>query len=181
MHELHKIRAFVKRAIHNCSTHEYMHQEFARIKQLLVNNGYRNKDIDSEIKRQLDHQYNDIKTTGKSKTTHHLFYKNFMNTEYKTDERTLKHIVKKHVKCSDETHQLKLHVYYQNRKTKHLIMRNNPVRTKNIMQTNVLYKFDCPFEDCRLRQNSYVGFTCTTLSRRLTMHKQHGSIKTHME
>ena len=60
-------------------------------------------------------------------------------------------------------------------------MRNNPSETKRLMRTNVVYQFDCPSEDCRLRHNSYVGFTWTTLSRRLTMHKQFGAIKTHME
>ena len=93
----------------------------------------------------------------------------------------LKHIIKKNVKCKNESHELKLHIYYQSRKTKDFVMCNKPTVTKSLMKTNVVYKFDCPSEDCRLRQNSYVGFTWTTLSRRLTMHKQNGAIKTHME
>ena len=104
-----------------------------------------------------------------------------MNTAHERDERTLKYIVKKNVKCKDNSNILKLHIYYQSTKTKHLIMRNNPTETKKLMRTNVLYQFDCPSEDCRLRHNSYVGFTWTTLTRRLTMHKQFGAIKTHMQ
>ena len=157
-----------------------MHQEFTRVKQLLVNNGNRNRDIDVEIKRQLDQQYSTSSTATPNTTIHHLYYRNFMNSEYERDERTLKHIVKKNVKCKEDAHKLQLHIYYQNTKTKHLVMRNNPSLTKRLMRTNVVYQFDCPSEDCRPRHNSYVGFTWTTLSRRLTMHKQTGSIKTHM-
>ena len=152
------IRAFVRRAIRTCSTFDLMHQEFTRVKQLLANNGYRNKDVDNEIKRQLDQYYSKPTSTTQTGTTHHLYYRNFMNTEYKRDKRTLKHVVMKNVKCKEDTHKLKLHVYYQSTKTKHLIMRNNPTETKQLMRTNVLYKFDCPSEDCRLRHNSYVWF-----------------------
>ena len=175
------IRSFVRRAVRVSSTNDSMHQELERVRQLLVNNGYRNRDVDDVIKRQLNQQYDAPQSTGLNTTTHHLYYRNFMNSEYERDERVLQHIVKKNVKCRDDTHQLKLHIYYQSTKTKHLIMRNNPAETRPLMRTNVLYQFDCPFEDCRLRQNSYVGFTWTTLSRRLTMHKQSGAIKTHMQ
>ena len=175
------IRAFIRRATRTSSTYEAMHQEFTRVKQLLINNGYRNRDVDREIRNQLKQLYEPASDNENTRSQHHLYYRNFMNTEYKTDERTLKHIVTKNVKCRDDTHRLKIHIYYQSTKTKHLIMRNNPSETKRLMRTNVLYKFDCPSEDCRPRRNSYVGFTWTTLSRRLTMHRQHGAIKTHME
>ena len=50
----------------------------------------------------------------------------------------------------------------------------------DLFSVNVLYQFDCPSEDCRLQKHNYVGYTCTTLSRRLTMHKQTGTLKSHM-
>ena len=179
------VRAFVKRAIRTSSSNVTMHAEFARIKQLLVNNGYRNRDIDLEVRRQLDQLYRGPTLSGQlapeNNVTYHLYYRNFMNTEYRTEERTLNHIVKKNVTCEDDSHNLKLPIYYQSTKTKHLVMRNNPIESKWLMRTNVVYKFDCPFEGCRLQNNNYVGFTCTTLSRRLTMHKQTGTIKTHMQ
>ena len=177
------IRAFVRRAINVSSSHAAMHTEFTRVKQLLVNNGYCNRDIDNEIKHQLDKQHtgNNSNQPSCTDTTHHLYYKNFMNTEYETDERILQHIINKNVVCKNSTHKLKLHIYYQSKKTKHLVMRNNPIETKWLMRTNVLYQFDCPAEDCRLQNSNYVGYTCTTLSRRLTMHKQTGTIKTHMQ
>lgn len=176
------IRAFITRAIRASSSYKAMHDEFMRVKQLLVNNGYRNTDVDAEIKRQLNQRHNDVNRTGtKTDTTHHLYYRNFMSSEYEKDEKILKYIIKKNVACKEDTHKLKLHIYYQSTKTKHLVMRNNPTETKRLMRTNVLYQFDCPAEDCRLQNSSYVGYTCTTLSRRLTMHKQSGTIKEHMQ
>ena len=174
------IRAFVKRAIRTSSTNKAMHDEFLRLKQLLVNNGYSNRDIDTEIYRQLNNQYSDNSTNESRGTTHHLYYRNFMSAEYEKDEKILKNIIKKNVMCRDKSDKLRLHIYYQSMKTKHLVMKNNPVETKWLMRTNVVYQFDCPSEDCRPLKNSYVGYTCTTLSRRLTMHKQEGAIKTHM-
>ena len=47
-------------------------------------------------------------------------------------------------------------------------------------KTNVIYKFNCPNEDCMLRSVNSVGSTSTTLSRRLTMHLGNGEIKDHM-
>ena len=175
------VRAFIRRAIRTSSSNKAMHEEFMRVKQLLVNNGYHNKDIDAEIKRQLEQEYSGRTKTNTQSTVHHLYYRNYMNTAYDTDERILKSIIKRHVACKDDTHKLQLHIYYQNTKTKQLVMRNNTQERKRLMRTNVVYQFDCPSEDCRLQKNSYVGFTCTTLSRRLTMHKQAGTIKTHMQ
>ena len=90
-----------------------MHEEFARIKQLLVNNGYRNRDNNQEVKHQLDQLYGENSPPDPEKATHHLYYRNFMNTEYRTDERTLNHIVNKQITCKDASHSLKLHIYYQ--------------------------------------------------------------------
>ena len=59
-------------------------------------------------------------------------------------------------------------------------MRNNPRETKMLDKANVMYQFDCPYGDCRLRNVHYVGFTLTTLSRRLTTHLRESSIKNHM-
>ena len=60
-------------------------------------------------------------------------------------------------------------------------MRNNTLNDGNkLKRANVVYQFNCPNEDCRLRSVSYIGATTTTLSRRLTMHLREGSPKEHM-
>ena len=56
-------------------------------------------------------------------------------------------------------------------------MSNNVNKQKSdLSQTNVVYKFSCPKEDCKLLNNvHYVGMTSKTLSRRLTMHLNNGA------
>ena len=71
-------------------------------------------------------------------------------------------------------------VYYKSPRTKQLIMKNNLICKARLNNTNVIYKFNCPNEDCMLRSVNYVGSTSTTLSRRLTMHLGNGAIKDHM-
>ena len=64
--------------------------------------------------------------------------------------------------------ELKLIIYYKNKRVNQLIMNNNPTKkTDSLQQTNVIYEFSCPKEDCKLLQNiNYIGMINTTLSRR---------------
>ena len=48
------MRAFIRRAHKHCSSYELLHSELSRIKQVLVNNGYSNSEVDREIKAHLD-------------------------------------------------------------------------------------------------------------------------------
>lgn len=115
--------------------------------------------------------WNRCQTTNHQSTglAHTIYYENQMTDSYKTDERVPKNIIRRNVRCSFIDDQLNVTIYYRNQKTRSLIMNNNPNKNKNIMQsTNVVYKFKCPHEDCKLRQNvEYIGLTATTLSRRL--------------
>lgn len=56
---------------------------------------------------------------------------------------------------------------------------HNPPPTK-IQKTNVVYEFRCPLHQ-HGHVESYIGHTSTTLSRRLTMHNQSGSILNHFQ
>ena len=166
------LRAFVTRAVKTSSTYELMHSEFNRTKQLLVNNGYTNTEIDEEIHKQLDKHQRQQTTQNSASKVHHVYYKNFMSSQYKTDEQILKSIVKKNTVCNKHDEQLQINIYYQSRKTRQLVMQNSPATAQESNRTNVVYKYTCPHEDCRSRDNNYVGATTTTLSRRLTMHIQ---------
>ena len=174
------IRAFIKRAIRNCSTWELLHSEFGRIKQILVNNGYSNADVDSEINQYLERMQNKTQTKSSSGSTIQLYYRNFMSTAHKVDERALHEIVSNYVTCTNPSDKLKLTIYYQNQKTSQLLIRNNPMSKDKLKRTNVVYKFSCPNEDCRLRNVNYIGVTTTSLSRRLTMHLRDGAPLEHM-
>ena len=60
-------------------------------------------------------------------------------------------------------------------------MKPQTCKPQNVLQTtNVIYKFQCKHESCKLHDsNCYIGHTSTTLSRRLTMHLQQGAIADH--
>jgi len=144
--------------------------ELNRVRQLLVNNGYANSEIDQEINKQLEKQQQTQTTETQQGKVHHIYYKNYMNTQYKTDEKVIKDILKKNVKCNNDSDRVQLNIYYQSKKTRQLVMTNNPIATKPSNRTNVVYKLCCPHEDCRPRNIYYLGATTTTLTRRLTMH-----------
>ena len=48
-----------------------------------------------------------------------------------------------------------------------------------LKRNHVMYMYTCPHGDCKLRNNTYIGMTITSLSRRLTMHLQAGTPKMH--
>ena len=50
-----------------------------------------------------------------------------------------------------------------------------------LQQTNLIYEYKCPIGECEHQNNSYIGLTTTTLSRRLTMHLQQGGPKHHTQ
>ena len=47
------IRSYVRRALKHCSTWQLVDRELRRIKQMLVNNGYRNGDIDEKDEKAI--------------------------------------------------------------------------------------------------------------------------------
>ena len=61
-------------------------------------------------------------------------------------------------------------------------MKNNLHFKEPLKQTNVIYEYNCPIEECPLQpKSSYIGCTTTSLSRRLTMHLSDGAIKLHSQ
>ena len=57
-------------------------------------------------------------------------------------------------------------------------MKNSPNTTK-LQRTNILYKYECNVGDCE--PQAYIGYTRTTLSRRITMHLQSGAPLKHSQ
>ena len=104
-----------------------------------------------------------------------------MSPAYKVDERVLKSIISRNVKCILPENRVNVVIYYRNIKSSNLIMRNNLHASRcKLKSTNVVYEFKCPCEDCPLPPNStYIGYTQCTLSRRLSNHLQNGAIQSH--
>ena len=178
------IVSYVKRAWTTCSSHEYFTTEISRVKQLLVNNAYPNKLIDKTIKNFMDKIHNTTQRNDDNQSEKiRVFYRNQMNSSYKVDEKVIKKIIKDNVKCKNENSKLQLMIYYNNMKTKNLVMRNNlSAKTRELSQTNVIYEFQCPENECFHHPNInyvYLGYTQCTLSRRLSLHLQQGAIEKH--
>ena len=179
------IRSFVHRALTHCATWEKVNAELTRIRQVLVNNGYSNREVDAEIKAQMD-SFHDNKLRDK-KDKINIYYRSQMNSEYKLEDRVIRDIITSNVECTDPNKHLNIVIYYNTTKTSGIILQNNmhakhlrKRQNGHLQRTNVIYQYNCPEVGCRrLHTDKYIGATTTTLSRRLTMHQQEGAIKKH--
>ena len=176
------IFSYLNRAYKVTRTWKDFDQEIQQVKQLLVNNNFSNTEIDSHINRFIDKKMQTSDTSSQQKPTElKIFYKNQMHQNYKLEERILKEIIYENTKCVNPQEKLTLIIYYKNLKTSNLIMKNNPSpKPPTLQQHNVIYMYSC--NECITQHGQageYVGMTQTTLSRRLTMHLQTGSIKQH--
>ena len=115
-----------------------------------------------KVTKQTSQNNNHATTTEKVR----LFYKNQMNSAYKIDEKVLKKIINDNVKCKGENSKLQMIIYYNNMKTKNMVMKNNMSgKKRELSQTNVIYEFTCPQNECFHRptmNNGYLGYTTCT-------------------
>ena len=105
-----------------------------------------------------------------------------MSDAYKKDERILRGIINRNCEPIQQSSSLKLTVYYKSPKVSNLVMKNNLSKDPSPLKaTNVVYQFKCTHGDCARQHNcTYIGYTTTTLGRRLTMHLQEGGPKRHL-
>lgn len=135
--------------------------------------------VDFQIKKFID-----LKQTRKNeherKNHIPIYYESQTHPNYKTEERVIKNIILNNTECQKVDHKLQVVVYYKNKKTSNLVMKNNlSPPLKYLEQTNVIYKFSCSLSHSQATE--YIGFTQTTLSQRLTSHRQSGSIHNHFK
>ena len=173
------IRAYLRRAYKICSNWTLFHHEVGRIKQILINNGYSNHSVDTEINKFLD-RIHTLTTNNHKEEVLTLQYKNQMSEAYRVDERTLQEIIHNNITCTNPHHKIRLSIYYKSPKISNLLINNKPHTPNSTQKANVVYQFTCPFEGCKLQTSNYIGFTRTTLSRRLTYHMNNGAIKQHI-
>ena len=178
------INSFVKRAFTHCSSWESTTAELQRISQLLTNNGYKKSEIDDVIRRRMNIFMDDQKTTENNKNEQEkevrIFYKNYMSSSHKEDEKAIKRIISNNVKTTDEDAKLKLVIYYKTKSTASLVIKNNCLPAiSNMQETNLIYQYSCNVGDCSRLNSRYIGSTITTLSKRITAHLQDGAIKRH--
>ena len=177
------IKGFLYRAKTLCSDTNDMMLEIKRAKQILINNGYSNSEVDMEIRKFLKSFRSETISQNENSKTHTLFYRNFMNSSYQKDEHILKEIIKDNVTTKNSEDKLKLVIYYKTMKTSNMVMRNNlGSKVRELSKTDVIYDYRCKKGDCEnlpIREVTYSGLTTCTLSRRLTYHLQDGAIQRH--
>ena len=149
----------------------------------MINNGYSNKDVTKSIALHLEQYYNPRESqTPQAGQRIKLYYRAYMNTQYRRDEQALRKIITDCVKPIDSESSLALTIYYKNKKTHNLILRNNPNPDVSALQrSHLVYEYTCTTGNCAALPNSYIGMTTTRLSRRLTLHLANGAPKKHTE
>ena len=174
------ISAYIRRALTHCSTWTTTSKEIEKATQILINNGFSNKRVDEITKKIINKWYagDSNAETDDQKNKIKLYYKNQFHHSYKQDERALKDIIKNHVKPINDEDEIDLIIYYKNRKTSSLIMKNNPAAEQDkIRQRNVVYYYKCHVEGC---PQTYIGMTTMRLSKRISCHVQEGAIANHL-
>ena len=192
------ISAYVRRALKTCSSWDLIHQELERVRQLFADNHYSAAVVEDEIRRVIDAKLKKDAESAEAADvagavaeeeggssgvkTHELWYQSQMSTAYKKDEKVLKDIVRRNCVPTKQNEKIALKIYYKSARVSNLLMKNNlSADSSPLSSTNVVYVFKCPLGDCAHRRNaSYIGHTVTTLSRRITMHRQDGAPLRHL-
>ena len=112
------ISAYIRRAPSHCSNWTSVHDELERASQVLVNNGFANKDIERITRKIVDKWYqstNPITVQQKpEESIIKIFYKSYFSTAYKEDESIMKQIIKRNIKPADPNSKVNFIIYYQN-------------------------------------------------------------------
>ena len=174
------IAAYVRRALHYCTTWPAIHRELDRVRQLLTNNGYQDSMIEEVIGRRIA-KFLSTNPNPKSENNTITLYHNISYGSRYTDEvNALKKIIDRGVQTVDERARIALRVYCRSHLTASLVMRNSTA-PKRVHQeeTDVVYEFVCPVDACQHRNINYIGLTRKTLKGRMKAHSYGGAINEH--
>ena len=173
------------RAFYISSSKTIFYKELANIKQTLIKNNFPDELVNLQIKlevQNINKSNNSINTNNTNRIN--LYYRNQMHYNYKLDEQAITNIIKTHIKPIEKRKQIKLIIYYTKFTVSNLIAKNRNNSAKiHLNQTNVVYEFICLFREYLLKNriNTYIGYTTTTLSRRLINHlSENCTVKQHL-
>ena len=175
------ITAYIRRALTHCSTWALVHKELERATQVLLNNGFSNKDINRNIKNSVDKWYRgDDKTNDKEEII--IYYRATFSTQHQEEERIMQQIIKRNIKPINPEAKLKLTIYYKNKKASQLLLKNSPKHDENpLNRSHVIYRFTCTKGNCATLPSAYIGMTTMKLGNRLSSHRYLGAPKNHMK
>ena len=153
-----------------------MLKELDFVAEQLVDNGYSNRDINRITRCTLNQWYAPEEQSEENRKIK-LFYKNQMHAEYKKDEAIIRHIINQNIAVTDPESEISLIIYYQNKRTSHLLMKNSPRVDVDPLEKYGVYQISCSANGCN---HSYIGMTTTKLSKRLLVHLQEGNFHQHL-
>ena len=168
------MKTMLHRAYKISSSWPIFHSEVRRLRQLFTNNNFPASLVDKEIQQFLSRKFEPNINMDQPNNEVFFYYRNQMSSQYKQEERNIRKIVNNHI--SSPSSNIRLHVYYKNKKLSQLMIRNNI--HPNTTNSHVVYKYTCNHEECQPLQY-YIGYTTTALKQRLTCHTQQGSIREH--
>jgi len=173
------VKTFLHRAYHVSNSWLEFDQEVNRIKQLLTNNSYPMLFVEKIISNFLNSKINNDATNPKNYIE--LYYENQMSTNYKQDERQLNNIIKNNISATDENYNIKLTVFYKNKKIKQLFIKNNLNKDSTDIGSrhHCVYSYICNMNGCNSVE--YIGYSSCKMTDRFRMHTQNSSsIKKHL-
>ena len=137
------IKTLLSRAKLLSSSQNIFLNELKNIKQTLINNGFLNYIVDTEIKHFINKtEQHNIDNTLNHKQSINLYYKNQFHSNYKIDEHILKNLIQKNVLPTDPTKKVTFIIYYNKFKTSNLIISNNTSSsTKLLDRTNACWSY----------------------------------------
>ena len=119
--------------------------ELMNIKQTLVNNGFPNYVVDTEIKHFINKtEQPNIDNKLNHKQSINLCYKTQFHSNYKIDEHILKNLIQKNVLPIDPTKKIRLIIYYNKFKTSNIIISNNSSASTKLLDWTNVYMLKCP-------------------------------------
>ena len=126
------INSYINRAYKISSSWQDFDTELNHVRQTLINNNYPNSVVDKHINKFLNNMTSPSNPNNKFNAIN-IYYKSQMHSNYKIDERMIKSIILENTKPIAPDNKIKPIIYYSNRKTCNLVMRNdtNPI----ILQT----------------------------------------------
>ena len=174
------VNAYVKRAFTHCTSWKDVHSELDRIRQLLTNNGYQDNMIETAINRKMDQFCQDAAATPKTEDELIVYHRLNYGSAFKDECHAIKGIINRGVTPKAPYKRISLRIYSKPNLVASLIMRNSTApRGSKETCTNVVYKFSCSQEMCKSPSKSYIGYTKTTLRKRLLAHRNNGAIHQH--
>ena len=107
------INAYIRRALTHCSSWPSTTQEIDNATQVLVNNGFTNKEISTQVRKAIDRWYlqqdnppdaaPDTTIQEENVETIKIFYKGYWHKDYRKDEDALRNIISDNVKTTKES------------------------------------------------------------------------------